>query len=84
MPVLASLVLRARATEREPLVMRLATWAYAPALRLVLRHRLAVVIFTVAMVVVSVVAFRGLGAEFVPRLSEGAIAIYLIRLPGTS
>ena len=84
MPVLASLVLRAHAAEREPWVMRLATWAYAPALRLALRHRLAVVIFTVAMVVVSVVTFRGLGAEFVPRLSEGAIAINLIRLPGTS
>ena len=84
MPVLASLVLRAQASEREPWVMRLATWAYAPALRLALRHRLAVVILTVAMVVVSVVTFRGLGAEFVPRLSEGAIAINLIRLPGTS
>ena len=84
MPVLASLVLRAHADEREPWVVRLASWVYAPALRLALRHRFAVVIFTAAIVVVSLVTFRGLGAEFVPRLSEGAIAINLIRLPGTS
>lgn len=84
MPVLASFVLRAHPEEREPWVVRLAAWAYAPALRLALRHRLAVVLFTAAIAVVSLVAFRGLGAEFVPRLSEGALAINLIRLPGTS
>ena len=84
MPVLASLALRPHPEEREPWVVRLAAWAYAPALRLALRHRLAVVTLAIASVVVALVTFRGLGAEFVPRLSEGALAINLIRLPGTS
>lgn len=84
MPVLASLVLRPHADEREPWIVRMAARCYAPALRLALRHRLAVTGLTVAIVVAAVVVFRGLGAEFVPRLSEGALAVNIIRLPGSS
>ena len=46
-----------------------------------LRHSLAVVFLSLACVLAALVLFRGLGAEFVPRLSEGAIALNVIRLP---
>ena len=83
MPVLASWCLRRSPhVERDPWLVRLATWIYTPCLRLALRHRLAVVAIACSSIVVAVVLFRGLGAEFIPRLSEGGIVANTIRLPG--
>ncbi len=84
MPVLASLVLKPHREAKEPWIVRLAAWAYAPVLRVAMGHRLAVVAFACTTVLMSVMVFRGLGAEFIPRLSEGALAVNVIRLPGTS
>ena len=84
MPVLASLVLPRRVAEREPILMRLARWVYTPMLGFTMRHRAFVVAVTLG---VAVFAFGmiapGLGAEFVPRLSEGAVAMNVVRLAGT-
>jgi cobalt-zinc-cadmium resistance protein CzcA len=55
----------------------------APVLRLVMRHRMAVLALAVCVLAGAVIVARGLGAEFVPRLSEGAIAINVVRLAGT-
>ncbi len=83
MPVLASWCLRRSPhAEADPWPVRLAAWLYRPCLRLALRHRLAVVGIAGASVLVAVVLFRGLGAEFIPRLSEGGIVANTIRLPG--
>lgn len=83
MPVLASWCLRRSPhAEVDPWPVRLAAWIYRPCLRLALRHRLAVVGIAGASVLVAVVLFRGLGAEFIPRLSEGGIVANTIRLPG--
>lgn len=83
MPVLASLLLPRRMAEKDPLVMRLARWAYAPLLRLALRHRLAVIGAALGLLVATAIVARGLGSEFIPRLSEGTIVISLSRLAGT-
>jgi heavy metal efflux system protein len=82
-PVLASLVLPRRVEERSPLVVRALARVYAPTLRLALAHRVAVVGFAVAALLAGGIVARGLGAEFVPRLSEGAIAINVVRVAGT-
>ncbi|MBI5940456.1 MAG: efflux RND transporter permease subunit [Caulobacterales bacterium] len=85
MPVLASWCLRrSPQPESDPWLVRLAVRVYAPCLRLALRHRLAVVGASLASVLVAVLLFRGLGAEFIPRLSEGGIVANIVRLPGTS
>jgi cobalt-zinc-cadmium resistance protein CzcA len=84
MPVLASFVLKPHHGAKEPLVVRAVAWAYVPLLRVALRHRLAVVFLSLSTVLASLIVFRGMGAEFVPRLSEGALAINVIRLPGTN
>jgi cobalt-zinc-cadmium resistance protein CzcA len=85
MPVLASWCLRRSPhAERDPWLVRLAAWIYAPCLRLALRHRLAVVGVAGLSVLIAVLLFRGLGAEFIPRLSEGGIVANVVRLPGTS
>jgi cobalt-zinc-cadmium resistance protein CzcA len=84
MPVLASLLLPKRIEEREPLLMRLAHRIHAPILRLCMHHKTVVIGFALCVLVVAFgLIAPNLGSEFVPRLSEGAICINVIRLPGT-
>jgi heavy metal efflux system protein len=85
MPVLASLLLPKRISEREPILLRIAKALYIPILHWTMRHKAAVLIFgaTISAVAFGVVA-PNLGAEFIPRLSEGAMALGTVRLAGTS
>ena len=62
MPVLASFVLKPHHDAKEPLVVRAVAWAYAPLLRVALRHRLAVVFLSLSTVLMALIVFRGLGA----------------------
>lgn len=83
MPVLASYFLRPHTHEQPPVLVRLLSWMYLPVLQYALRYRVPVVLLCVTAVCGSVMLFRGLGAEFIPKLSEGAIVANAIRLPGT-
>ncbi len=83
MPVLASLLLPKRIREREPFLVLVARWLYAPILRLALAYRIPTVLLAVGLLVASGIVARSLGSEFVPRLSEGAIVVNVIRLAGT-
>jgi cobalt-zinc-cadmium resistance protein CzcA len=83
MPVLASLMLPRRVEEADPWVIRLARWMYRPILHAALRQRLAVIGLAVGCLGVGVLIWRGLGQEFVPKLSEGAVVVGILRLPGT-
>ena len=83
MPVLASLLLPRRVEEADPWVIRAARWLYRPVLHAALRHRLAVLGVALGCLGVGVLILRGLGMEFVPKLSEGAVVIGIVRLPGT-
>ncbi|QDV34085.1 efflux RND transporter permease subunit [Tautonia plasticadhaerens] len=84
MPVLASLLLAGRVARRETALVRGARAAYAPVLRRALdRPWLAVGSAGVLLAVGAVIA-PGLGAEFIPRLDEGAVAFQAWRLPSVS
>ena len=64
--------------------MRLIKWLYAPVLRFTMNHKLAVVGATVGLLAVTFgMIAPNLGSEFVPRLSEGALAVGVVRLAGT-
>jgi len=84
MPVLASWLLPKRIEEREPFLMRMAHAIHYPILHFAMHHKVAVMGFaaTVLIVAFGMIA-PNLGSEFVPRLSEGAIAIGVVRLAGT-
>jgi cobalt-zinc-cadmium resistance protein CzcA len=84
MPVLASWFLPRRIEEREPLLMRIAHRINTPLLRFSMRHKAFVMACAgfVMFVAFGLIA-PNLGSEFVPRLSEGAIAISVVRLTGT-
>ena len=84
MPVLASLLLPRRISEREPLLMRLAHAIHNPVLGVCMHHKWAVLGITAGVLAVAFgMIAPHLGAEFVPRLSEGALAMSVVRLAGT-
>jgi cobalt-zinc-cadmium resistance protein CzcA len=84
MPVLASLLLPKRPAEREPLIMRIAHAIHNPILQFAMHHKLAVMGLAASVLIVAFgMIAPHLGAEFVPKLSEGAIVIGVVRLAGT-
>jgi heavy metal efflux system protein len=84
MPVLASFFLPRKMKDHVPLPMRIAHAIHNPILKLCMDHRWAVVtIGACALVFAFGLIAPGLGSEFVPELSEGAIALNVIRLAGT-
>ncbi len=86
MPALASLLLPNKPPRRTGpgLVMRGLLALYRPLLRAALRYRVALLAGVVAALAGGVHLASRLGAEFVPRLDEGAIAINTVRLAGVS
>lgn len=84
MPVLASFFLPKKLVEREPLLMRLAHAIHTPILYFAMHHKASVIGFAVCVLVVAFgMIAPNLGTEFVPRLSEGALVVGVIRLAGT-
>jgi len=84
MPVLASLLLPRRIEHREPLLMRIAHRIHAPILRFSMNHKAVVIGFAACVLFLAFgLVAPNLGWEFVPRLSEGAIAVSVTRLTGT-
>ncbi|ALP52266.1 cation transporter [Candidatus Tenderia electrophaga] len=83
-PAAVALFVRGRVEEKENLFMRGARRGYAPLLRWALRHRLPVVTAAVLLVAIATIQVTRMGAEFVPELDEGDIALHALRIPGTS
>lgn len=84
MPVLASFLLPKKVEEREPFLMRVAHAIHTPILYFAMHHKLAVMGFAACVLIVAFgMIAPNLGTEFVPRLSEGAIVVGVIRLAGT-
>lgn len=57
---------------------------YAPVLRFAMQHRLVTALGSVLFVIACLALYPYLGAEFLPKLDEGAIAINVNRLPSVS
>ncbi len=83
MPVLASFFLR-RVSEKEPVLFRLAKRIYLPALGASMRHSKVTAGVAVGLFFASLGIAPFLGAEFIPRLDEGAVAMQIWRLPSIS
>ena len=83
MPVLASLFLK-NVKEKEPMLYRLAKWAYYPLLDRVMGRRGFVFGSAIAVFVISLAVVPFMGTEFIPKLDEGAIAMQIWRLPSVS
>lgn len=84
MPAMATLVFRRGVSERETLVMRVCRWVYEPVLRVAVRFRWITLLVALSVLVLAGVLGPTMGAEFIPRLDEGAIAMQAIRPPSVS
>ena len=78
MPVLTSLLLPRRMSEKEPWPVRAGALAVRSAAAPALRHGLAVLLLTVAALAAAVLLAVGLGSEAVPRLSEGSLVVSIV------
>jgi len=84
MPALASFALPRVIRVKEPWLVRLAHRAYAPALDCALRFRKVTLAAAVVLVALAAVVASLMGGEFLPKLSEGALVVNVIRLAGVS
>src|ERR1700716_2151491 len=84
MPVLASFFLRKSVAERDSRIVDVARRGYAPVLARTMRHP-GITIFVATVMLGSALAIGSrLGAEFLPRLEEGALTVTTTKLPGIS
>ncbi len=83
-PVLVATFLRKHPEEKEPFVVRLLHRVYPPLLARLMDAPRAVIAVSLALLVFAGAVGSRLGAEFVPRLDEGALAIQVLRLPSVS
>lgn len=83
-PAAVALFITGKVEEKENKVIRGIKRGYEPALRLSLRYPLTVIATAVVLVAVSLFGATRMGAEFIPNLDEGDIALHALRIPGTS
>jgi heavy metal efflux system protein len=83
-PAAVAMFLGGRVRANDNRAMRWARSAYAPALRLALRARLPVLAGAALLVLLTGLLVPRLGAEFIPSLDEGDVALHALRVPGTS
>jgi heavy metal efflux system protein len=83
-PAAMTFILRGRIAEKESFLIRYAKRLYIPALDFVMRQRTRSLAIVTAVVLASFALFPFLGAEFIPRLEEGSLAIQIQQLPSVS
>jgi cobalt-zinc-cadmium resistance protein CzcA len=83
-PVLVATFLRKHTEEHEPWVVRQLHRAYPRALTPLMRVPQRVIGVALVLLVLTGLIGSRMGAEFVPRLDEGAMAIQVLRLPSVS
>jgi cobalt-zinc-cadmium resistance protein CzcA len=83
-PACVALLFRGPLPEKENAVVRGVRSLYRPVLGRVLRWRRAVVAVALLWLVLCGALATRLGAEFVPNLDEGDIAMHALRVPGIS
>ncbi len=84
MPVMASLFLARRVSEKETFLVRGLKNSYRPLLRFSLDHPTMMISSAALLFFISVGVAMRFGVEFVPKLDEGDIALQAVRLPSVS
>ena len=70
--------------EKEKWLVRKLTLYYEQSLLWTLKHKNAVIIPTIALFIVSIIAFSTLGRSFLPEFNEGSLTLSVVTKPGTS
>ncbi|MFV1978884.1 MAG: efflux RND transporter permease subunit, partial [Myxococcota bacterium] len=82
-PAAVAIVLRGKISEKENFLMRGAKTIYRPFLHLAMANKAFVVIAAAALLAMTGLLASKMGAEFIPSLDEGDIAVQALRMPGT-
>jgi len=82
-PATVAIFVRGKVADHDAAVMRAAHRGYEPALSFALRHRTMTVVAAAALLVGTGLLAPRLGAEFLPSLDEGDIALHALRIPAT-
>ncbi len=83
-PAAVAMFVTGKVDEKESRVMQGAAWAYRPALSFALQMRYGVIAAALVLVGIAGYGATKLGAEFIPNLDEGDVALHALRIPGTS
>ncbi len=86
-PMMSSWVLKKKITNKKNIADRIIGFfyrTYQPFLNFALKFKVAFLIGTVALFVISLLQFSRLGGEFIPTLEEGDFALHQILPPGSS
>jgi cobalt-zinc-cadmium resistance protein CzcA len=83
-PAAVATFITGKVHEEENRVMRGAKRGYEPLLKWSLRHPAIVISTALILVAISLFGASRMGAEFIPSLDEGDIAMHAMRIPGTS
>jgi len=83
-PAAVALFIRGPVEEKENRILSWSKSIYAPVLDRVLKNPLPAVLGAAGFVAVMLLVATRLGAEFLPQLDEGDIAMHALRIPGTS
>lgn len=83
-PAAIATFLGGKISEKENGIIRMAKAIYKPLLRLALANRYIVILAATIFVGFCALLANGMGAEFLPNLDEGDMAIHALRIPGTS
>jgi cobalt-zinc-cadmium resistance protein CzcA len=82
-PAAIAMFMNGKISEKESPIIVGAKSIYRPMLVAALKLRWLVVLLATILVVVSIWLSTRLGAEFIPQLDEGDIALHAMRIPGT-
>ncbi len=83
-PAAVAMFVTGKVQEKESPIMGGARNLYAPVLRWALKARVVVIGGAVVLTVLAGFLATRLGAEFIPQLDEGDVALHAMRIPGTS
>ncbi|MFV0552645.1 MAG: efflux RND transporter permease subunit, partial [Anaerorhabdus sp.] len=83
-PAAVAIILRGKISEKENILMRGARAVYTPLLRLAMNARSIVLVSAAALFILCALIASRMGAEFLPNLDEGDVALHALRTPGTS
>tara|TARA_R110002124_G_C8958440_1_gene513850 strand:+ start:449 stop:3628 length:3180 start_codon:yes stop_codon:yes gene_type:complete len=83
-PAAVATFITGKVHEEENKVIRGAKRGYEPLLKWSLRHPAMVISTALVLVAISLFGASRMGAEFIPSLDEGDIAMHAMRIPGTS
>ena len=83
-PAAVAVFVKGKVEEKDSFLIRGAKIGYEPVLKWSLLHPTPIIAGALILVVLSVFSASRMGAEFIPSLDEGDIAMHAMRIPGTS